>query len=1189
MRKLKLFTAVLTAVLMSAAANALAYSDLGNIPSEKKAGFYTVVTDTEGETHIIDGIIDADCAEKSDAIEKIASYEIFMGNESVMNVTLNDIISENSLKLMDDKLNGYYTADFVVSQEDNTEAFLTGLSKSNLALVQEAIVGAKAEDRDIKLESLDFIDAEKKGVENGGDDLLCWAATASNMLHYTGWGKKAGFDTNDDLLDLFNDSFTDNAAHTNRGIEWFFNKYYQDQNSSGAQVKDYGNSGGYLEKYCAALNVEYVAVNHDQNMDKVLNRLRNGWGMGLLINWVNEEGERSDSAHAITVWGYICDNDYEVSDAEYIKALFVTDSDSDRSQNENRRIAPNKLSLQWLQPLKDSWKFTYYGGLIEGFYTLKPYSDDIEYETDADATLNPVTNVDLIATGAIVSNDGFDSNEGQKVFAEESSVYVIPKVKNYSEPDFNGVLNYSVSIYENEKEIGVYNGTYEGVIDKQDNNYIAGNSYVEIKNLKEGNYRAVVNVNSDKAISEAFYYNNQFTYEFTVVKSEIDLSGASISAQICEVEENNTQMQAKMSYNGIETVIEEMGSDAQCKLMMSYYSNGKWRAWETAISVDEPAAGGIPLSSEELIESCGVYRGGSKVKFRLRISAPDKPEINIYSDEYELECSIINVKPAEQCTESFSPLPARATAFMEGEVAAFTLTNNSNENVGALKCEAVVYGGIAEYGIELFRTGEITLALGETSQVFSFSSWDSELEGTTELNIVVFCNGVQVEAYSLGLLKVHEQGFEVTLMEDITNPYDGCISLREAVEYYTQYADKDDVITFAQDISGMIELTKPLVIDSYVRIDGERNMELDYPSGIMINGNLKTQLFKVTENGTLDMSYILCFDAISTEYGGAIENRGGNVMLRQCRVGNCTSGYAGGGIYTYGGNVSIKNCMFEENTSGYGGALCIDGGAAVDMISSNFIMNKSNSGAVYVNNGALTGVYSTFTDNTAGSSGSCDVTLLSGSADMVGCILPADKSVSENVSVYGSFTNDKNDNLNVSGQTTEIFKYSFDGKTRWDNNFFLNQTMSFPQLSSVINNGVFVKNLDGKIACSSDGEKWIETGAKSAFTDEEYSHDMCGNEHGALFGSYAVVNMNTEIMRCFSGGINVYTPAALEAVMIVKIFGDDGNIKSIKIHDCKFNAGTNNVELGDDEKQDNTEFMLWDSLGGMKPICRTAR
>ena len=139
------------AAMLISVINGYAYSDnefsqLNITPSN---GFYTVITDTEGEVHKFDGIINTKKIESSSAAEKIASYAIYSGNDEIINAKLNDILSEDTVSLFSESgtpiVNGYYSVKFTLSAEDNTEVFLTGLSDSNLDMVQEKLISAKLE------------------------------------------------------------------------------------------------------------------------------------------------------------------------------------------------------------------------------------------------------------------------------------------------------------------------------------------------------------------------------------------------------------------------------------------------------------------------------------------------------------------------------------------------------------------------------------------------------------------------------------------------------------------------------------------------------------------------------------------------------------------------------------------------------------------------------------------------------------------------------------------------------------------------------------------------------------------------------------------------------------------------------------------------------------------------------------
>lgn len=174
-------TAALAAFLGAYTLNSSAYSNdmFADIHTECADGFYTVITDTEGETHTLSGVIDADSIEECASADKIASYELFKNGVSLMKTELNDIIPQDRVYLSSDGLtvqNGYYSTRFTVSEEDGTEAFITGLSPAYLDMVQRELISAALEGTVFEMEALGFIDTEKTNMPSDGDDELCWAA-----------------------------------------------------------------------------------------------------------------------------------------------------------------------------------------------------------------------------------------------------------------------------------------------------------------------------------------------------------------------------------------------------------------------------------------------------------------------------------------------------------------------------------------------------------------------------------------------------------------------------------------------------------------------------------------------------------------------------------------------------------------------------------------------------------------------------------------------------------------------------------------------------------------------------------------------------------------------------------------------------------------------------------------------------
>ena len=95
--------------------------------------------------------------------------------------------------------------------DSSEEVYLTGLSAANVEEIQQAVLDSYIGGKPMYLNNLHFIDAEKtKAGDN--DDNLCWAASCSNLLTYTGWAQQAGFQTEDEVFDLYVSSFTNNGG-----------------------------------------------------------------------------------------------------------------------------------------------------------------------------------------------------------------------------------------------------------------------------------------------------------------------------------------------------------------------------------------------------------------------------------------------------------------------------------------------------------------------------------------------------------------------------------------------------------------------------------------------------------------------------------------------------------------------------------------------------------------------------------------------------------------------------------------------------------------------------------------------------------------------------------------------------------------------------------------------------------------
>ena len=511
-------------------------------------GFYSVITDTEGAEHRLSGVIDADRLEESAAFPKIGSYKIYFGDEEVIEVRLNNIKqteskSDNRLPLLTSSgaslsAGGYYSVEFRLN--DTTEyAVITGLTENNVENVQKELLKSKLENSKFSITDADFIDAEKLKFGKAQDDNLCWAASTADMLEYSGWAQKAAevnpevsdkFLNEDTIFDLFVGNFNDNGGNQYYGLQWFFNGYYAVQRATGqnwSTVNNYGKSGGFLKDYAYSGVTSAVNVEKHEDISETLSALKDGNAVGVSVSWMKNGA--GNGGHAITMWGYIYDKTEPSDSFDYMKALIVTDSDSDRTQNSDRTQAPNKMHILNMKKYNrsgyDTWEFDGYGGdtnvgVLVGFTLLKPYNENVLYEKDTAATRDMINNCDFYISTVSVNG----SDEKSITSDKAKKLAVIPTIDNGAGKDYTGELIYSVSAVD--KSTGVVADSKNlNTITVEDANsgYSYSYSYYYLS-LPVGKYAVTVILDPEKTIPEAYYYNNTYSFDLTVYELPIELT-----------------------------------------------------------------------------------------------------------------------------------------------------------------------------------------------------------------------------------------------------------------------------------------------------------------------------------------------------------------------------------------------------------------------------------------------------------------------------------------------------------------------------------------------------------------------------------------------------------------------------------------------------------------------------------------
>jgi len=202
----------------------------------------------------------------------------------------------------------------------------------------------------------------------------------------------------------------------------------------------------------------------------------------------------------------------------------------------------------------------------------------------------------------------------------------------------------------------------------------------------------------------------------------------------------------------------------------------------------------------------------------------------------------------------------------------------------------------------------------------------------------------------------------VTTEKDISDAYDGLISLREAVAY----AAEGDSITFEVD---KVELYgAPVSIDKAITINGKA---LD--SQTVIDGKNLSALLTVKENaGSVTLQNLILTRGWA-QTGGAIQIYGGNdVSIIDCLLTENTAAADGGAIWfsAPAGNASLSLLRAEltENSAAYGAALFLNGGLAV-IQESSLKNNSASSGAGIFSEESEIQIWNSQFDGNTGSTG----------------------------------------------------------------------------------------------------------------------------------------------------------------------------------------------------------------------------
>ncbi|NLF31230.1 MAG: hypothetical protein GX591_10140 [Planctomycetes bacterium] len=143
------------------------------------------------------------------------------------------------------------------------------------------------------------------------DDALCWAAAASNVLAWTGWGRVEGMTTADAIFAYFQGHWIAGGGSPNNAWQWWF-----DDDQPWAPYVIHSPGGGFWPgvDFDDCYRLEGGIATAMANLDAMLHE-----GRAVAATLFNTDGY---SPHVITVWGYSTDP----ASGGYA-GLWITDSD----------------------------------------------------------------------------------------------------------------------------------------------------------------------------------------------------------------------------------------------------------------------------------------------------------------------------------------------------------------------------------------------------------------------------------------------------------------------------------------------------------------------------------------------------------------------------------------------------------------------------------------------------------------------------------------------------------------------------------------------------------------------------------------------------------------------------------------------------------------------------------------------
>jgi len=162
-----------------------------------------------------------------------------------------------------------------------------------------------------------YSDAEKS-PQNPDDDLMCWAAAASNALAWGNWAWNAGAGLSDAqaTFHYFQDHWSDAAGKPYYAIKWFLSG--RNEMPVGPTWTELEAAGGGFYPHVVVDEVLSVQSVNTDALALIADQLAQQRVPMLSLAW---------PFHIVTCWGYRFDPLAEPGSAQYYRGIWITDSD----------------------------------------------------------------------------------------------------------------------------------------------------------------------------------------------------------------------------------------------------------------------------------------------------------------------------------------------------------------------------------------------------------------------------------------------------------------------------------------------------------------------------------------------------------------------------------------------------------------------------------------------------------------------------------------------------------------------------------------------------------------------------------------------------------------------------------------------------------------------------------------------